>query len=377
LLHFNNAGAALSPDQVTAAVIEHLRREQEIGPYEAAAAAADELEKFYSEMAKLLGCRAEEIAFIENATRAWDLALYAVDLQAGDEILTARNEYASNYLGLLHLARQRGLSITVIDSDDDGLIDLEALERSISPRSRLIALTHIASQRGDIQPAAEVGEIAHRHGLLYLLDACQSVGHLRLDVETLQCDFLTGTGRKYLRGPRGTGFLYVRGSILKDLNPEFVDLHAASWTTAETFNWRPGASRFEVFERFVAGQIGLARAVAYANSLGAPAIEARIRALAVRLRQRLFQIRGLRVLERSTNFSGIVTFHCEQIQAEKLQLRLRKEGVNTSVARASGARLDLDREEMQAVSRASVHYYNSETEIEGFASKLEDCLGTF
>src|SRR5919109_2044960 len=264
LVHFNNAGASLMPAPVYRAVLEHLQLEQSVGGYEAEADAEPALGDFYDAFAALLNCDRSEIAFVENATRAWDMAFYSLPLQEGDQILTAEAEYVSNFLGFLHQAERRGLDIDVVPSDDSGQLDLDAMERMITPRTRLIAITHIPTQGGLVNPAEEVGRIARRHGITYLLDACQSVGQMPLDVEKIGCQLLSGTGRKFLRGPRGTGFLYVSKEILDRLDPPFIDLHAATWTDARSFEIRPDARRFENWESYVAGRVGLRAAVRYA-----------------------------------------------------------------------------------------------------------------
>jgi len=375
ILHFNNAGCALSPTAVTDAVFAHLQLEQHMGGYEAANQVNTEIEKFYLAIARLLNCQPEAIAFVENATRAWEMALHAIALKPGDEIITFESEYASNYLGLLHLARQRDLKLVRAPFTAQGLVDLERLESFISPATRVLALTHVASQRGDVQPAAAVGGIAKKHDLFYLLDACQSAGQVDLDVDAIGCDFLCGTGRKYLRGPRGTGFLYVNPTRLPELQPVFVDLHAARWLDPETFAWRDDARRFETFERSVAGMIGLGVAVEYATKLGMTEIEARVGELATALAAELTSLPGVTVHEKSSHRSGIVTLSREGIPAATLQQQLRQHGVNTSVARGANARLDLEAESLGDVLRASVHYYNTEAEIERFAELLDACPG--
>lgn len=366
VLHFNNAGCALSPKAVTDAVLAHLQLEQNLGGYEAANHAASAMENFYLALAALLHCQPEDIAFVENATRAWEMALYALPLKPGDEIIYFDSEYASNYLGLLHLVRQRGVALIHAPMTDSGLVDLERLEASISGKTRLLALTHVASQRGDIQPAAAVGEIARRHGLYYLLDACQSAGQINLDVGAIGCDFLCGTGRKYLRGPRGTGFLYVNPARLPELEPVFVDLQAAQWLAPDEFSWREGARRFETFERSVAGMIGLGVAADYATRLDMRTIENRIRTLAEALATSLAAVPGITVHEKSDQRSGIVTLTRDGIAAARLQQLLHAQGVNTSVSRSANARLDLAAESVGDVLRASLHYYNTEKEIDRF-----------
>ncbi len=287
LTHLNNAGASLMPTPVRDAVFGHLQLEQRIGAYEAEEATADARADFYAAFADMLGCDAQEIAFADSATRAWDSAFHALPLEPGDRVMVHASAYASNYLALLQLARRKGLHIDPLPSDASGAIDLDALPRLLQPRTRLVLLTHCPSQSGLVQPAEAVGRFARDHGLLYLLDACQSAGQMPLDVEALDCDALTGTGRKFLRGPRGTGFLYMRKALADRVEPAVIDNVAARWTSENDYDLAPGARRFECYERHVAGQIGLGRAVRYALDVGLKGMASRIQALAARLRDDL------------------------------------------------------------------------------------------
>jgi cysteine desulfurase/selenocysteine lyase len=370
LIHFNNAGSSLMPQPVYQAVLDHLALEQTIGGYAAEDQAEPVLEDFYDAFAALLNCNRSEIAYVENATRAWDMAFYSLPLKEGDRILTVEAEYVSNFLAYLHQARRRGLEIDVAPCDASGQVDLDALESLIVPKTKLIAVTHIPTQGGLVNPAEEIGRIARRHGITYVLDACQSVGQMPLDVEKIGCDLLSGTGRKFLRGPRGTGFLYVSKKIIDRLDPPFIDLHAATWTDARTFELRPDARRFENWESYVAGRVGLRAAVRYALDLGLEPIRARVTMLADRLRASLAELPGIKVQDLGRVRSGIVTLTKEGEQPRDIQARLRAADTGVSVSSKSSAQLDFGRRGLTQVVRASVHYFNTEKEIGRFCEVL-------
>lgn len=371
VLHFNNAGAALMPQPVLHATVSHLQLEASIGGYEAAAQAHDAVERVYDAAATLLGCHRDEIAIIENATRAWDMAFYAVPLGPGDRILTATAEYASNYMAFLQVARKTGAVVEVIPNDEHGQISIEALRRALDARVKLIAITHVPTNGGLVNPAAAVGRVAREAGVLYLLDACQSVGQMPINVDLIGCDMLSATGRKFLRGPRGTGFLYVRRGILESLEPPFVDLHAAQWVARERFELRPDARRFENWETYYAGKIGLGVAIDYALQWGLEAIWARVSALAASLRGQLQAIPGVKVYDLGVERCGIVSFSVDGQDPETIQRTLTARRINVTVSRLPSTRLDMEARGLPSVVRASVHYYNTEEEVERFCATLQ------
>lgn len=370
LLHFNNAGAALPPFQVVDAVKQHLDLESNIGGYEAAQASYPLSEKIYHQAAQLIQCSSNEIAFVENATRAWEMIFYSFHFTKGDKILTCVSEYASNYLAFLHQAKRTGVSIEVIPDDEYGQLDIAALEKEIDSKVKLIAITHIPTQGGLINPAKKIGNLARSANIPYLLDTTQSVGQMPIDVNEIGCDFLCATGRKYLRGPRGTGFLYAKKSRLETLHPPFVDLQAATWISENEYVLRDDARRFETWEQNIAAKIGLGVAIDYALQLGLPAIWQRIQHLASMLRTNLAKIPFIVLQDLGQDQCGIVTFTSEKFTPYQIQQHLAKEKVNVSISLQEYARLDMTKRNLPALVRASVHYYNTETEVERFCEIL-------
>ncbi|HUK97633.1 MAG TPA: aminotransferase class V-fold PLP-dependent enzyme [Gaiellaceae bacterium] len=370
--HLNNAGSSLPPAAVVDAVVDHLRREAEIGGYEAAAERRDRLEHTYHAVARLIGAAPGEIAVIENATRAWDMAFYAFRFAPGDRILTGRAEYASNWIALRQVAERTGASIEIVPDDEHGQLDVAALERLLDERVKLVSLVHVPTQGGLVNPAAAVGRVTRSAGVPFLLDACQSIGQLPLDVRAIGCDILSATGRKFLRGPRGTGLLYVREDLIERLEPPFLDMHAAEWQPDGSYAVRPDARRFENWETYVAGKVGLGVAADYALEIGLDPIWERVHALAARLRAGLADVPGVTVADRGEVLGAIVTFTVEGKTADGVRRALAADRINVSVTEASAARLDLDPRGIDELVRSSVHYYNTDEEVD----RLVGCVAT-
>lgn len=371
VLHFNNAGSSLMPRPVLETTIDYLQLEARTGGYEAAEQEEERFGRVYDSAARLIGCAREEIALIENATRAWDMAFYSVPFKPGDRILTAMAEYASNYIAFLQIARKTGAVIEAIPDDQYGQISLEALRNALDERVKLIAITHVPTSGGLVNPVAEVGKIAREAGILYLVDACQSVGQMPVNVEQIGCDMLSATGRKFLRGPRGTGFLYVRQSVLERLEPPMLDLHSADWIARDHYELCADARRFENWERNMAGVLGLGRAIDYALEWGLEAIWRRVKGLGYQLRSRLSPIPGVIVHDRGVTQCGIITFTIEGKDPNEIKQRLAAQRINVSISQRSSTRLDMEARSLTEMVRASVHYYNTEEEIERFCAQIE------
>ena len=377
VIHFNNAGASLMPQPVLDAVVNHLQLEAAIGGYEAKNRELEAVERVYEAAARLINCTPDEIAFIENATRAWDMAFYAIPFQPGDRILTAKSEYSSNYIAYLQVAQKTGAVVEVIPNDEHGQTSVDELSNMIDERVKLISITHVPTQGGLVNPAAAIGRVAREAGVLYLLDACQSVGQMPIDVKEIGCDILSATGRKYLRGPRGTGFLYVKRELIEQLEPPFLDLHAATWVADDRYEIRTDARRFENWEMYYAGKVGLGVAINYAMDWGLSTIWTRVRRLAEQLRSQLIALGSVTIHDLGAERCGIVTFNVERISAAEVQRQLAELRINVSVALEESSRLDLGERQLPQLVRASVHYYNSEEEVERFCdavSRMYPCL---
>lgn len=370
LAYLHNAGAALMPLTVVAAMKQHIDLESEIGGYAAADRESDRLDAVYGSIARLLNASPDEIALMENATVAWQMAFYALPFCAGDRILTAEAEYAANYVAFLQVARRTGAVIDVVPSDATGELDIEALELMIDDRVKLIAITWVPTNGGLVNPAAAVGRIARARGIPYLLDACQAVGQMQVDVEAIGCDMMSATGRKFLRGPRGTGFLYVRRPLLQQLEPPMIDHFAAPWVSRDHYQLRDDARRFETWENNYAARLGLGAAVDYALTIGLGPIEQRCRLLADRLRKGLGAISGITIRDLGRTPGAIVSFTMEGCEADAIVRSAAAAGITIGASDPSSTRIDAEVRALPRLVRASPHYYNTEVEIDRLIALL-------
>jgi cysteine desulfurase/selenocysteine lyase len=372
VVHFNHSGSSLMPRPVVDAVIDHTNLEAEIGGYEAEDAVNAHFLGVYESVARLLNASPSEIALVENATRAWDMAFYAIPFAPGDRILTSISEYASNVIAFLQIGK-RGVTVEVVPNDEHGQISLEALAAMLDSTVKLVSMTHMPTNGGLLQPAAAVGKLARENGSFFLLDACQTAGQLPLDVAELACDFLSATSRKFLRGPRGVGFLYVREEVIDQLEPPMLDLHAAEWTSTDGYRLRPDAKRFENWEKNYANHLGMGVAVDYALDLGLDRIWAQVERNAGLLREKLSSVPGVTVRDLGQVKGGIVTFEIEGHDPDAVSRTLRAQWkINTSGSGISSTRFDMESRGIERMVRSSTHYFTTKEEIDLFASAVEE-----
>jgi selenocysteine lyase/cysteine desulfurase len=375
--HLNNAGAGLMPQSVLQAMLGHLRQEADIGGYESADAAAGAIHQAYENVARLIGTQARNIAIVENATVAFSQALAAFDFSPVDAIVTTRNDYISNQLMYLSLSRRFGVKIYRARDLPAGGVDPESVRELIAkPEVRLVAVTWVPTNSGLIQPVEAVGKICEAAGMPYLVDACQAVGHIPIDVANLHCDFLSTTARKFLRGPRGIGFLYVSNRALeRGLYPLLVDMQGAKWVDADSFELVDDARRFENWEFAYALVLGMGEAARYAAAVGIDEGGRRARELAAYARARLSEVPGLRVLDRGASLAAIVTVEVKGHNAKDVVETLRQRGINTSATLRDYAVIDMDEKRAVSALRLSPHYYNSQAEVDAAVLALAEIVG--
>lgn len=370
-IHFNNAGASLPPDVVVQTMIDYLNEEATYGGYETEAKYHQQLENVYALIARLINADADEVAIAENASTAWGIAFNGLDFKKGDVIITSEMEYVTNLIGFINVQKRHGVEVKVISNDGKGNFSLQALEEAITPQTKLIAVTEIASTTGCMIPIVEIGKIARKYNILYLVDACQSAGHVPIDVKEIGCDLLSVTGRKYLRAPRGTGFLYVRKEVQDQIKPIFMDNHATNWVSLNDYELRNDARRYELYEKNRATTLGLGKAVEYALDLGPNRIWDRIQYLSALLRAQLAQIDGVTVHDFGDKQCGIVTFSVEGFDAKTIKSRLAEDRINVTVGKAVSTLIYMEKNQLKSVVRASIHYYNTEEEIQILCKSIE------
>ncbi|MGW2290589.1 aminotransferase class V-fold PLP-dependent enzyme [Streptomyces phaeochromogenes] len=363
-VHLNNAGAALLSRRTLRTMTAHLELEAAIGGYEAADRERDRIDATYANIARLVGGAPDEVALFDNSTHAWNAAFYSMTFAPGDRILTGRAEYGSNVLAYLQIARRTGAEVVVVPNDESGQLDTSALAELIDDRTRLVGVSHVPTSGGLVNPAAEIGRVCRAAGVPFLLDATQSVGQFPVDVAELGCDMLTATGRKFLRGPRGTGFLWVRREALDHLEPYVSEIASATWDGKRGFTWRDGARRFETWEVSYANALGLSAAVEQALEIGMEGIGRRAIELGTLLRDRLDALPGVTTYDLGLRRCAIVTAKVDGVSTADVAAALGGRGVNVTTTVAAHTQFDTEDRGVHPLVRLSPHYYNTEAELD-------------
>jgi len=365
-IHFNNAGASLMPEAVTQAIVRHIELEATMGGYESSDKMSKEISSFYESAAQLINGKAQNMAFTSSATNSFARALSCIPFQEGDSILLANEDYVSNQIAFLSLQKRFKIKILRAASLKAGGVDVEDMRRLMDEHHpRLVSLTHVPSNTGLIQPVEEVGKLCKERNIYYLVDACQSAGQITVDVQKIHCDFLSATLRKFLRGPRGAGFLYISDKIIHEkLEPLFIDMRGGDWIATDTYQVRMDARRFEDWELPYALVLGSKAAIDLAINIGLTAIRKRNQYLCELIRKEISTLPGFRLLDIGPHQSSIITVAIANQKANEVLNRLRNENINTSIGQKHFALIDFEAKKVDWALRISPHYFNTETEIE-------------
>jgi len=373
-VHFNNAGASLMPKVVIDAIQNYISLEATTGGYETEDIKAGEIKGFYSAIAKLINCKPGNIAFTSSATNSFARALSCIPFRPGDIILIANEDYISNQLAFLSLQKRFGIKVIRAASLAQGGVDVEDMKRLMEiHRPKLVSLTHVPTNSGLVQPIEEVGKLCQERDILYLVDACQSVGQLPIDIHKIRCDFLSATFRKFLRGPRGAGFLFVADRVLEQgMEPLFIDMRGAHWTAANEYTPQRDARRFEDWEFPYALLMGAKAAVEYTLNIGIDNIAERNAILCKRIRNEVAMIPGIKILDIGKKLSSIITLKIPGGQPHEFMEALRKKNINTSISHREYGLIDFNNKGVDWALRVSPHYFNTEEEIDILIQALKD-----
>ncbi len=374
-IHFNNAGASLMPMPVVGAMTEYITLESMTGGYEAADLRASQMELYYSSMARLLNAQPENLAFTSSATNSFARALSCIPFNQGDSILIANEDYISNQLAFLSIQKRLGIKLLRAGSLPEGGVDVADMKRLMDlHHPKLVSLTHVPTNTGLVQPVSAVGALCRDRDILYLVDGCQSAGQMPVDVKAIGCDFFSGTFRKFLRGPRGAGFLFVSDRVLQDqLEPLFIDMRGADWTEKDSYILRQDAKRFEDWELPYALVTGSQVAVDYALRIGLDEIQNRNQKLCQIIRKQLSDL-PLEVLDKGKELSSIITVRIPGKESSAVLHGLRSRNINTSITSRGSAIIDFDAKGVSWALRISPHYYNTEQEIAVLTESLANII---
>lgn len=370
--YFNQAAGGLMPDRVLQAVTDYMQREQALGSYVAAQQAQPQLQQLYAQLAALLHCQPTDIALTTGNTHGWCAVVGALPLQAGDRVLVTPGEWGGNYAMLLQLQARTGCVVETMPCTADGHIDLAALEAGLDARVQLIALTWVPANGSTVYDAQALGQLCARHGIPYIIDAAQALGHIPVDVQALQCDVLTAPGRKWLCGPRGTGLVYLKPGFAARLQPMTVD-HVSCPITPTGPVLRQDARMLEQSESSVALKLGLLAALDTAQAEGWAQRFAAIAERARQLRSALADVPGLSLhsLAAAPADCGIVPFTLQGHTPAQVQQALLQCHIQVAASGMGFTPLDMQARGLSAVVRASVSAHTTDADIQALVQALQ------
>ncbi len=369
-INFNNAGSSRPFSGVNSAISNFLEIEERYGGYFATEKHKKKLNSFYNNLSRLINCRNEEISFSSSTTLAWNIFFNSFEISKNQNIIIFENEYGSNLI----YYRKQNLNLKIVKINSNGKVCFKDLKKKIDKNTKIVCLCHVASQCGERMEAEKIGKLIHsiNPNILFVVDACQSIGQIEVDVKKIDCDVLVGSGRKYLRGPRGTGFIFIKNSIRKNLQPLILDLRNTKLTKKGLKVSK--ANIFENFEYSPALKIGLSKAIEKINLFGIKKIEFDIAKKSKYLRKKLEYFNDISFFENKECLTGINTLRIRGYSTYQLYQYLLSKKILTSISSYSSSSLYFKKKLVNDVLRISLHQYNTFNEINYLIKCLIDLI---
>lgn len=376
LIHFNHSGAGLPSPQTVQAIIDQLRLEAEMGPMEASHLVAEKKAETYELAARLLNCSPQQIAFGTGHGQLFGDIVSAIPLEAADEILVSRQEWMGNIACLQNAANLTGATVKMMASDDTTAVDVDALRSALSADVRIVALTWIGASSTLVNPAAAIGRVLRETGssAFFIIDASQAIGQIPIDVQELGCDALTACGRKFLRGPRGTGLAYISPRLAAKAVLRKIDNFTVVWDSKNCTSLTGSARAFEIGEESVALRLGLGKAMEQALENGIANIQSELGRKSTRLRHALASVTGVRVMDLGNHKSASVTFTVDGLTCASVKQNLAGQNIAIGMNGREYTPFDLDIRGISELLRASVHLSTTDNEIESLVEAIRQIL---
>ena len=375
IIYFDNAATSLTPRQVVDAMVRYLlecRANVGRGSYRLALESTSIYEEVREKVAKFIGARATEVAFVKNTTEAINLVAMGLRWRKGENVVTTALEHHSNMLPWIRAARLYGLEVRFVKPRRDGVLSIEDFERLVDENTKIVAIAHVSNVLGTISPVKEVAKMAKSKGALLLVDAAQSAPHMPINVRGLGCDFLAFSAHK-MCGPPGVGVLYVREGV--ELDPLSVGGGVVADASLDDYKLLEGPHVFEAGTPPIGDVIGLGAAIDYLSRLGLENIMRHELKLAEELKELLAEIPEVKTLGPERPQTGIVSFSVRDVKAEDVALALGN--LNICVRAGFHCAIPLVRDilgEELGVVRASLYLYNTEEEVEKFVDSLREVV---
>lgn len=366
--YFNNAGSGIMSNDTFDTIVNHMRLEMQYGAYKAAIIREKEIKEFYKYAAKLLNAESsEEIAFIDSASRGWNLVMYGLPVTSNTSIVTLESEYGTNLLTIYDIANKTGCSVTVVKCHEDGSFDLLDVEDALSKGECILAVSHVAAQGAIENPVNELGILAEKYKAIYIVDGCQACGQIPINVQEMKCDFYITAGRKWLCGPRGTGILYVKKESRfpsSQIDLSTSDLVFDNNNKVVGIKTVESAKRFELWEKNVASLLGLSNAIKECLNLGLPRIQDGIISNTIKIREAICNNPKLTLVGKKDAPIGNASFYTNNEALERdIKVFFEENGFIISCMCDWDCPLFFPKNNVKYIFRITPHYYTPSEEV--------------